>query len=74
MKVSKSKALIYIYSLLTSKGELTKEEVQSVISISDISFRRYIQELRAYLANFGEQKELIFDRPSNKYVLIKIVI
>lgn len=73
MKVSKSQALIYIYSVLLDKGEFTKEDIQSVVSISDISFRRYIQEIRAYLINFNEQKELLYDRKHSKYILVNIV-
>ena len=42
MKVSKSQANLYIVLHLFEKWSVNKEEVMPAISISDLTFRRYI--------------------------------
>ena len=69
MKVNKTQALLYILSTLVKFGYISKEDITQEIEISDLTFRRYIQELRAYLANFDSGRELIYDKKEDKYVL-----
>ena len=69
MKVSKSQAIVFIYEQLLNNEFITKEDIQSVISISDVTFRRYIQELRAYLVNFNKDYEITFDKKQSHYLL-----
>lgn len=57
-----------------TKKRFSKEEIQRVISIRDVTLRRYIQELRAYLINFNEPYELIYNRKNDEYYLKKLVI
>lgn len=73
MKVSKSQAILYIVLHLLEKGSVNKEEVMSAISISDLTFRRYIQEIRAYLINFNEPLELVYNKSSHEYILKKVI-
>ena len=62
MKVNKTQAILFMYNLLIKEGELRKESVLSECDLSDLTFRRYIQEIRAFLFNFGINAELIYDR------------
>ena len=68
MKVSKAQAILFIYEQLLNNEFITKEDIQSVISISDVTFRRYIQEL-ASLVNLNKEHEIMFDKKLTHYFL-----
>ena len=72
MKVRKVQALIYIFKILLEKGYIKKKDIQETISLQDVAFRRYIQELRAYLVNFNEPYEIIYNKGEDIYLLKKI--
>ena len=74
MKVNKVQAIIYMFSLLQKSKKITKDVVCQKILISDVSFRRYIQEIRAFLINFNEPYELIYLKKDDAYLLKKISI
>lgn len=74
MKVNKVQAIIYMFSLLQKSKKITKDEIRQKISISDVSFRRYIQEIRAYLINFNEPYELVYLKKDDAYLLKEISI
>ena len=67
MKVNKTQALLYIFALLLKRKSIAKKEVMSELEISDLTFRRYMQEMRAFLANFSMPYELVYDRVSDEY-------
>lgn len=69
MKVNKTQGILFIYSILLEKKSMTKEEIMNYLEIKELTFYRYIQELRAFLCNFNCNKELIFERKKNKYYL-----
>ena len=69
MRVNKSQSLLFIFETLLTKGSITKQEITNQLEISDLSFKRYIQELRAYIYNFSKDYELIYDRSLDKYLL-----
>lgn len=73
MEVNKTQALLYIFETLLSKRKITKNDVLNQITISDLTFRRYIQELRAYLLNFNEPYEIIYNRKNDEYYLEDII-
>lgn len=72
MVFSKSQATLYIFQQLLEKGSIKRSEVISVLSVSDVSFRRYIQELRAYFVNFNEPYEIEYFKPKDLYQLKNI--
>ena len=72
MKVRKVQAVIFIFKTLLEKGYIKKKEIQSIISLQDVAFRRYIQELRAYLVNFSEPYEITYVKSEDIYYLRKI--
>lgn len=69
MEVNKTQALLYIFETLLNKRKITKNDVLNQITISDLTFRRYIQELRAYLLNFNEPYEIVYNRKNDEYYL-----
>ena len=71
MKVNKAQAIIYIFHLFLKNKIVKREDVQSVLSISDLTFRRYIQEIRAYLVNFNEQLEIKYLKENDQYILVE---
>ena len=73
IKVNKSQALLFIFHVLLEKKKITKEEIMSRIDIEDLTFRRYMQEIRAYLSNFYINKDLVYSRKDEAYYLIDIL-
>ena len=71
IKVVKSQGLLYIFEMLKEKGYVSKNEILSALEITELSFWRYIQEIKAFLYNFNMNYELIFDRREEVYRLIK---
>lgn len=69
MKVSKSQGTLYIFELLKSIGYIYKDEVMRELEISELTFWRYIQEIRAFIYNFNKGYDLIYDRNEDKYYL-----
>ena len=71
MKVNKTQALLYIYSLLIKEKKIVKSNIMSKLEISDLTFVRYIQELRAYIYNFFTGYEIIYVKKDDMYVLVQ---
>lgn len=71
MKVSKTQAVLVLYDQFLAKGEVRKKDILQSIDMSDISFKRYMSELRCYFANFGERYEVLYDRKHDIYRMIK---
>lgn len=69
MKINKTQAVLFIFEQLLKHKQISKSDVQAIINISDLAFRRYIQELRAYLVNFNEDYEIIYSRRDDLYLL-----
>jgi predicted transcriptional regulator len=72
MKVRKVQAVIYIFKTLLERGFIKKSDIQRKISLQDVAFRRYIQELRAYLVNFNEPYEIVYVKSKDAYFLRNI--
>ena len=72
MKVNKSQALMFIFETLLKVGYINRNIVEDNIEIKEVTFRRYIQEIRAYLVNFDEPYEVEYNKSEDKYFLKKI--
>lgn len=70
MKVLKGQGLLYIFNILKEKGRIKKEEITDALEITDLSFWRYIQEIKAFIYNFNLPYELVYDRKNEVYVLV----
>ena len=71
MKVMKGQGLLYIFNILKNRGYVKKEEILNALEITDLSFWRYIQEIKAFIYNFNLPYELIYDRRSERYILVE---
>ena len=71
MKLNKTQGLLYIFNLLISKKKIAKEDILNQIEISDLTFRRYMQELRAFFYNFYMPYEVRSSRSEELYILVE---
>lgn len=72
MKTTKSQAVLYLYAMLQENGKIEKNEMMSTLSLNDLTFKRYISELRSYLVNFDRPEELLYVKRENHYVLVPL--
>jgi hypothetical protein len=71
MKANKCQALLLLYEQLLIKGCFQKKDYLSKVEISDITFKRYVSELRCYFANFEPDKELVYRKRDDTYYLLE---
>lgn len=71
MKVNKTQTLLFMYDLMLRKGSFTKEDILNQVDINNLTFLRYIQELRAFLINFNSNMELLYSIKDKKYLLVE---
>lgn len=69
MRVNKTQALLFIFYRLLKNKRITKAEVLDTVELNDLTFKRYMQELRAYFANFDLPYVIHYDRSENAYFL-----
>ena len=69
MKVNKTQALLYMYSILMKERYLVKQDIQAEIGINNLTFARYIQELRAFFYNFYTGLEIRYIKKDEIYIL-----
>lgn len=69
MKISKAQSILRIYTILLKEKALDKDKLAADLSLSDITWNRYLTEIRSYLENFDDSHELVYRRRDNRYVL-----
>ena len=69
MRVAKSQGVLYIFNLLLKNKYIIKENIMNDLEITELTFWRYIQEIRAFISNFNLSYELKYDRNEEKYYL-----
>ena len=72
MKVNKSQAMIYVFKMLYEDKRIIRKDIMNDLEINELTFRRYIQEIRSYLVNFDEPYELVYSKYEDTYFLRKI--
>lgn len=72
MKVNKTQALMYLLNVLITNKQISKEYIKNKLEISDLTFRRYMQEIRAYLINFELPYELKYLKVEDIYSLVDL--
>ena len=72
MKVVKAQCLLYIFNTLKDNGYIKKEEVLNILEITELTFWRYIQEVKAFMYNFNFPYEIVYERNDNVYYLKKV--
>ncbi len=71
MKVTKTQAVLVLYDALLHNGVVRKKDFLSTIETSDISFKRYVSELRCYFTTFSPNYEVSYSRKEDAYYLVK---
>lgn len=71
MKVNKSQALLFIFSVLQERKSISKTYVQEHLDIPDLTFRRYIQEIKAFFYNFNINMTIKYSRSEDMYYLVE---
>lgn len=71
MKVNKSQGLVYIFYMLLTNKQISKNDVLNELNITELSFWRYIQEIKAFICNFNIPLDVVYDRSNNIYCLVK---
>ncbi|MCR5333211.1 MAG: hypothetical protein K6E11_04265 [Bacilli bacterium] len=69
MKVYKGQGLLYIFNMLIEKHQIMKNDIMEELQITELTFWRYIQEIKAFIYNFNLPYELVYDRFSDTYKL-----
>ena len=67
----KNVSILYIYYKLLNNRYLDKKEVQAELLINDLTFKRYIKDLREYFSFMRKDEEIYYDRDSDLYWLKK---
>ena len=67
----KNVSILYIYDKLLNNRYLDKKEVQAELLINDLTFKRYIKDLREYFSFMRKDEEIYYDRESDIYWLKK---
>jgi hypothetical protein len=72
MKTNKTQAILFLYQSLKENGTIKKNDFLSEIDITDLTFKRYVSELRCYLSNFDQPEELVYVKKNDCYILREI--
>lgn len=60
-----------LYGMLLARGSFQKKDYLARVEISDITFKRYVSEIRCYFANFEPDKELVYRKRDDTYFLLE---
>lgn len=71
MKTPKSQAILRLYTLLKAKGHIEKEPLVEELGIENITFNRYMADIKAYLAKYEPERVIVYSRRRHSYVLKK---
>lgn len=71
MKVTKTQAVLALYDAFLANSTVRKKDFLASVEISDISFKRYMSELRCYFTNFAPQLAISYNRKDDTYHLVK---
>jgi hypothetical protein len=69
MRSTKCQTILLLYEVLVRRGYFRKEDVLGENQISDPTFKRYVSEIRCFLANFHPEEELVYDKKEDVYRL-----
>lgn len=69
MRLSKSQALLYLFTKFQHAKQVKKAEEIQRLELSDITFKRYVAEIRRYYETFCPTHSLVYSRRENCYFL-----
>lgn len=69
--MSKSQIILYIYESLKKDGSINKKDIQDRCLINDLTFMRYIKEIREYLEKTSSNLTIKYSEKEERYYLLK---
>lgn len=69
MDIEKTQAVLFMYDLFLRDGRLIKDDFLSKVHVSDITFKRYVSELRCYFTNFSLPYDIRYSKKDGIYYL-----
>jgi|LAHS01.1.fsa_nt_gb hypothetical protein len=72
MKLSKAEAVLYLYDHFLENHVVIKEDTLFSIEITDLTFRRYMSEIRCYLQEFHPEMEIHYRKGEGVYLYRRI--
>jgi hypothetical protein len=72
MGTNKTQAVLFMYDVLLKDGHLNKADFLSKVDASDITFKRYVSELRCYFSNFALPYDIHYSKRDGLYFLVKV--
>jgi hypothetical protein len=69
MKYSKAEAVLLLYVEFTENHVVIKSDFLALTAISDPTFRRYVSELRCFLAEWKPYEEIVYRKGDGLYYL-----
>ena len=69
MKIFKSQAILRLYSTLIKERNIDKKIMIKELNLSNITFNRYLAEIRSYLERYEPNYVLVYRRHNDLYVL-----
>lgn len=71
MELTKGQTLLYLYTKLEKEKSLSKKVAIEFTGLSDVTFKRYMNEIRAFLKAFEPNASINYLRKKDIYVLVK---
>jgi hypothetical protein len=69
--MNKAEAVLLLYDQFKDNHYLSKADYLSLTGIKDLTFRRYIAELRCYLMEWRPYEEIVYKKNENRYYLVQ---
>lgn len=71
MELTKGQTLLYLYNKLEKEKVLSKKAAIEFTGLSDVTFKRYMNEIRVFLKHFEPKSQINYLRKRDVYVLVK---
>jgi hypothetical protein len=69
MRLNKAEAVLLLYDKFREDHHLIKADYLALSGVRDLTFRRYISELRCYLAEWRPYEEIVYRKGDGVYYL-----
>ena len=69
--MTKSEAIILMYTKLITRNSFSKNEIKALVNVHDLTFLRYVQDLKKYVKRYVPNKALVYSRRNDCYYLVE---
>jgi len=68
--MTKSEAVILMYTKLLKNESFSKKEIKELINVHDLTFLRYVKDLKRFFKKYIPNKSLVYSRKNDCYYLV----